>query len=92
MISQRIAKLLAENGGKLPPYAFPGGYAIQYVTSDGGVLCAKCADEQIRKPQDEAEFNVLDFFVHWEGPALTCECCNEPIKAEYGDPDSDEED
>lgn len=28
----------------LPAHAWPGGYDILYVTDDGGVLCAACAN------------------------------------------------
>jgi hypothetical protein len=37
---------LRDENGKLPPYAWPGGYNIVYITGDGGVLCAgpECAN------------------------------------------------
>lgn len=34
----RIEDLRDENG-KLPAYAWPGGYPIFYIASDNGVLC-----------------------------------------------------
>ena len=30
--------------GKYDSYAFPGGYEIEYITTDGDVLCANCAN------------------------------------------------
>ena len=30
------------------PYAWPGGYALQYLCDDGGVLCHQCAKSERR--------------------------------------------
>lgn len=38
-------ELPRDDDGQLSAFAWPGGYAIAYITSDGGVLCAKCARE-----------------------------------------------
>lgn len=35
---------LRDSAGDLPAYAWPGGYAVVYVTADSGVLCAACAN------------------------------------------------
>lgn len=38
-------RLRESNGdGKLPAFAWPGGYAVAYVTSDGAMLCADCCN------------------------------------------------
>ncbi len=34
------------------PYAWPGGYSILYVTSDGGLLCSDCARKNFRHITD----------------------------------------
>jgi hypothetical protein len=33
--------------GELPAYAWPGGYAIYYLTNSGDVLCAPCATRDL---------------------------------------------
>ena len=30
------------------PYAWPGGYELVFVTSDGGLLCHKCIKEEFK--------------------------------------------
>jgi hypothetical protein len=36
-----------DNGGALPAYAWPGGYAMFYVTENGDTLCAACATAEL---------------------------------------------
>ena len=38
---------------KLPAYSWPGGYNILYITDDGGVLCAKCANANGSEDEDD---------------------------------------
>lgn len=33
--------------GELPAFAWPGGYDMFYVTSDGSELCAECATREL---------------------------------------------
>ncbi len=35
---------IRDQDGKLPKYAWPGGYAVAYVADDGEYLCADCAN------------------------------------------------
>lgn len=46
-LSKRAASELdsmRDENGKLPAYAWPGGYQIIYIMSDGEVLCPACAN------------------------------------------------
>jgi hypothetical protein len=43
---------------KLPPYAWPGGYAIEYITIENNVLCADCAtDDVIERERHPMPYN-----------------------------------
>ncbi len=68
--------------GKLPAFAWPGGYTIGYYTADGDMLCAECAED----PENDAEY--ID--VYYEGPTEFCAGCNKEIESAYGDPDAEE--
>jgi hypothetical protein len=76
-----------DENGKLPAYAWPGGYQITYLTRDGLEICPDCAN------QEDASDPVTDGDVYWEGPAITCDDCGKEIESAYGDPagDTDEE-
>jgi hypothetical protein len=73
-------KEMLEEKGKLPSYAWPGGYPIVYVDSDNSTLCADCATKSIND-QD-------DFLLHEEGPAIACDNCGKIINSAYGDPEA----
>lgn len=68
--------------GKLPTYAWPGGYPIIYLDSENFVLCSECAN-------DEAEHNnpIVAHFIHWEGQSERCEDCSAEMESAYGDPE-----
>lgn len=73
--------------GKLPAYAWPGGYTLLYLTASNDVLCSDCATRSLDDPEDFDPPTVVDIF--WEGPDMTCEDCSKPIESSYGDPDDD---
>jgi len=50
---------MRDEAGKLPAYAWPGGYAIAYLCADGEWLCATCAN-------DPSNPIVLAESYHWE--------------------------
>jgi len=57
-----IDDIRTENG-TLPAFAWPGGYPMYYVTTDGCVLCPSCANE--------APVEDLDTWdIHFEGQPL----------------------
>lgn len=68
--------------GKLPAFAWPGGYTIGYYTSDNDMLCSDCAAD----PDNDAEY--ID--VYYEGPTEFCAGCNKEIESAFGDPDAEE--
>lgn len=67
--------------GKLPSYAWPGGYQMVYLTRDGGCICPDCANKDVDQSQD-----VISGDVYWEGPAMQCDDCGKLIESAYGDP------
>jgi hypothetical protein len=74
---------LRDENGKLPAYAWPGGYPITYLTRDGLEICPNCAN------QEETSDPVTDGDVYWEGPTITCDDCGREIESAYGDPADD---
>ena len=81
------------NDGKLPHWAWPGGYQIIYLTQDGETLCSECANgengSEAHETQEDAQWKLIGQEVHWEGESLYCAHCNKELESEYG---SDEED
>jgi hypothetical protein len=82
--SRKIQDMRAENDGKLPSFAWPGGYPIYYLTRDGLVVCPDCANES------DTSDPVIDADIYWEGPAACCNDCGQGIESAYGDPDDDD--
>jgi hypothetical protein len=78
------------------PYAWPGGYPLMLLCSDGGALCFDCgrseARQIIRAIRDNARdgWRVIGCFVHWEGPDEECAHCGKGIPSAYGSTDDDE--
>ena len=78
--------------GKLPAYAWPGGYPLFYVCADNGVLCPSCANRENgsiadtdRKKQDDPQWLIVDSSVNWEDDSLFCDHCNARIESAYGE-------
>jgi len=81
-----MTKELAEmkdKEGKLPEFAWPGGYPIVYYDAHCAVLCADCASKE-----DWNEADIIGFAIYWEGPMEYCENCNTEIESAYGNPES----
>lgn len=80
-----LAKKVEEiENGKLPAYAWPGGYPIYYYTDDGSMFCPDCA-------QDGEEVTTGE--VYWEGPAIECDgYCGKMLESAYGDPEEEKDD
>jgi hypothetical protein len=79
--------------GKLPAFAWPGGYPIFYLCSDGGVLCPACANGENGSEANEAndtpsDWRLVAADVHYEGADLICDHCGALIESAYGDPDA----
>ena len=71
--------------GKLPTYAWPGGYPLFYVTADGGILCPKCANDNITllTDPDDRQWYVIGVDTNYEDDTLQCDNCNQLIEAAY---------
>ena len=52
-------------------FAFPGGYEIYGITSDGGILCCDCMRREYRQIAYARKFNVND---GWQVCALALDC------------------
>jgi len=74
-----LDRLRAENNGKLPAYAWPGGYPIYYLDRAGLVLCPDCANKEgYTDPAVAADINYEDADLH-------CDDCGRQIEAAYVD-------
>ena len=78
-------RLHRDETGKLPAFAWPGGYPMYYFDKHGDVLCPRCANREI---DDSAA--IVNGGVYWEGPIIQCDDCGEDIESAYGDPEESE--
>jgi hypothetical protein len=64
-------------------WAWPGGYPLYYVVADGGVLCAKCANDNLRLTlSDDPQWRIVGMDINYEdGPY--CDHCNECAESAY---------
>jgi len=92
---------IRDSDGKLPAFAWPGGYPIVYVMSDGETMCPACANGEngsLARTEDGPDdmprdgWRIEGYDVHYEGPPEICCHCNAEIESAYGDPDAAEED
>lgn len=93
---KRVRRALSMEVSRKPldAYAWPGGYPMVYLTSDGATLCPDCVnkeidrvDAELRHPEHHDQFRVISADVHWEGEPLVCDHCNKEIASAYGVPD-----
>ena len=72
-------------------YAWPGGYPLFYVMSDGDPLCCDCSRSERRSiidsiaHQSNDGWNTVALTVNWEEQGLMCCHCNKVIESAYGD-------
>ena len=90
---------IRDANGKLPAYAWPGGYQMIYITSDGAVLCPDCANGEngsrarTKDGTDDAPHDGwrIDGYAEFlEGPNEPCAHCGKEIESAYGDPDEED--
>lgn len=73
------------------PFAWPGGYPIYLVTTDGAALCFECARKEFRQIvwdfQHKAStgWRVCASTINYEDQDLQCEHCNKRIDPAYGE-------
>lgn len=72
-------------------YAWPGGYPVYYITTDGLAICPACAEanknEIIRAivNRDDNGWCATGYDVNWEDDHLYCDHCSKRIESAYGD-------
>jgi hypothetical protein len=72
-------------------YAWPGGYPMFFLMSDGEALSFKAAKENVREmlealvAGDNSGWRPVALEVNWEDDTLTCAHTNEPIESAYGE-------
>lgn len=79
--SLRLADQLARE-----PFAWPGGYPLFAVTSDGFALCSRCCSserESIATTTGNDGWNIIALEINWEEPDFFCSHCSRPIDPAY---------
>ena len=83
-VGSNIPRFIARN-----PYAWPGGYNIAGITSDGALLCSKCIREEYRNVMNSSYTECSDgwWVTGWavmdvDGPDY-CDNCNEQLASYY---------
>lgn len=75
------------------PYAWPGGYPLYAITSDGAALHLSCCRKEYRQIAYSMRHNLRDGWkveavdVNYEDGECTCDHCGELIEAAYVDQD-----
>jgi hypothetical protein len=75
----QFASSIAYEDGKLPAYAWPGGYPLYYLSREGDTFCPDCAN------QADAEPEIVYYETNWEDEDLFCDGCAAQIHSAYGD-------
>jgi len=81
---------IRDDKGKLPVYAWPGGYPIIYFAKDNAVLCPTCANAFNPETDNREQLEPVAFEVFYEGSPIQCEHCNAEIESAYGTPNGEE--
>lgn len=77
-------------------YAWPGGYPLYFLCSDGGTLCFPCAYKErgsiIRAIHGRWSdgWRVVACDANWEDPDMYCAHCSDRIESAYAEPDATE--
>ena len=73
-------------------FAFPGGYPLFLLMSDGECLCPDCARKEwrlvagaTRHPGTNADWEVVGVEINWEDQDMWCAHCGNKIQSAYGD-------
>lgn len=82
----------------LDSFAWPGGYPLYYLCTDGGVLCPDCAnreialiDEAIKNPGCDKQWELIGVDINYEDTSLYCDHCSKQIESAYAGDATDDE-
>ena len=70
-------------------YAWPGGYSLYLICSDGAALCFACGRREARNiidaidHKDGSGWRVLACDINYEDTELFCDHCSEQIESAY---------
>lgn len=87
---------IRDSNGQFPKFAWPGGYPIVYIMSDGEILCADCANRKNGSiarvengPTDSPSdgWRIEGYQVFYEGSPVSCCHCGAEIESAYGNPE-----
>lgn len=79
---------MRDDAGKLPAYAWPGGYPLLYVLDDGESLCSDCVNDPSNPIHEGGEpdgWRLEGCEIHWEGSPATCAHCGRETPSAYGE-------
>ena len=72
-------------------FAWPGGYPLYFITTDGAALSFKAVRDNLRLVMDSIKRDLRDGWqvcavdVNWEDPSLFCEHTNKRIESAYAE-------
>jgi len=79
---------LKDSAGKYPSYAWPGGYPLFYVTSDGDLICPKCVNDSKNAFHTDGEkdsWTLAAYDINYEDASLYCDVCCQRIESAYAE-------
>ena len=81
---------IRHSDGRLPAFAWPGGYPLLYLTADGGALCPSCANgpdanrvDLDAACSDDDQWRIIAYEINWEDDNLPCDHCYAFIPSAY---------
>lgn len=77
----------ADGRAPLAAFAFPGGYPLVYLCTDGACLCPSCANEEDREAYNDDDDIAIDapvvsFFANYED-VIYCDGCYAAMMGAY---------
>ena len=93
MKNQNLTALRAAKKVARDVYAWPGGYPLFLVTTDGGCLCPACIKKEWRNIVSSALMDCRDGWlpaaadINYEDGALFCDHCSQRIPSAYAEPE-----
>jgi hypothetical protein len=82
--------------GQAEKFAWPGGYPLFYITSDGAALCPSCVTEEraqiFRSTHEHSRdgWAVEAAHINYEDSALYCDHCNGRIESAYAEDEANQ--